>query len=105
MFPNDNQSAHSAQPSTCICRCEFPSVNLDLDKVEEALEADPGIRGIMFAHVLGNPPDMDRLMALVEKYDLVFLEDACDALGSFYDGKKLGSYGDMSTCSFSLLTT
>ena len=79
---------------------EFPSVNLDLDKVEEALEADPGIRGIMFAHVLGNPPDMDRLMALVEKYDLVFLEDACDAMGSYYDGKKLGSYGDMSTCSF-----
>ena len=42
---------------------EFPSVNLDLDKVEEALEADPDIKGIMFAHVLGNPPDMDRLMA------------------------------------------
>jgi CDP-6-deoxy-D-xylo-4-hexulose-3-dehydrase len=79
---------------------ELPSVNLDLDKVEKLLEEDPGIRGIMFAHVLGNPPDMDRLMALVEKYDLVFLEDACDALGSYYDGKKLGSYGDMSTCSF-----
>lgn len=79
---------------------ELPSVNLDLDKVEEALEADPDIKGIMFAHVLGNPPDMDRLMALVEKYNLVFLEDACDALGSYYDGKKLGSYGDMSTCSF-----
>jgi CDP-6-deoxy-D-xylo-4-hexulose-3-dehydrase len=79
---------------------ELPSVNLDLDKVEELLETDPDIRGIMFAHVLGNPPDMGRLMALVEKYDLVFLEDACDALGSYYNGKKLGSYGDMSTCSF-----
>ena len=50
---------------------ELPSVNLDLDKVEELLEKDPDIRGIMFAHVLGNPPDMDRLMALIEKYDLV----------------------------------
>ena len=79
---------------------ELPSINLDLDKVEELLESDPGIKGIMFAHVLGNPPDMDRLMALVKKYDLLFLEDACDALGSYYDGKKLGSYGDMSTCSF-----
>ena len=79
---------------------EMPSLNLDLDKVEEALEADSSIRGIMFAHVLGNPPNMDRLMELVKKYDLVFLEDACDALGSFYDGKKLGSFGDMSTCSF-----
>lgn len=79
---------------------ELPSVNLDLDKVEEALKKDSDIRGIMFAHVLGNPPDMERLMALVDEYDLVFLEDACDALGSYYDGKKLGSFGDMSTCSF-----
>jgi CDP-6-deoxy-D-xylo-4-hexulose-3-dehydrase len=79
---------------------ELPSVNLDLDKVEELLEKDPEIKGIMFAHVLGNPPDMDRLMGLIEKYDLVFFEDACDALGSYYDGKKLGSFGDMSTCSF-----
>jgi len=79
---------------------ELPSLNLDLDKVEEALKQDSSIRGIMFAHVLGNPPDMERLMSLIEKYDLVFLEDACDALGSYYDGKKLGSFGDMSTCSF-----
>jgi len=79
---------------------EMPSLNLDLDKVEAALEADPSIKGIIFAHVLGNPPDMDRLMQLVEKYDLVFMEDCCDALGSTYDGRKLGSYGIMSTCSF-----
>ena len=79
---------------------ELPSLNLDLDKVEKALKEDPSIKAIMFAHVLGNPPDMDRLMGLIQKYDLVFLEDACDALGSYYDGKKLGSYGDMSTCSF-----
>ena len=78
----------------------LPDINLDLDEVERALEEDPEIRGIMFAHVLGNPPDMDRLMALVEKYDLIFVEDACDALGSFYDGKKLGSFGHISTCSF-----
>ena len=80
----------------------LPDVNLDLDEVERALEADTNreIKAIMFAHVLGNPPDMDRLMSLVKKYDLIFLEDACDALGSYYDGKKLGSFGDMSTCSF-----
>jgi len=81
---------------------ELPSVNLDLDEVERILEADTEreIKAIMFAHVLGNPPDMDRLMAIIEKYDLIFLEDACDALGSYYDGKKLGSFGHMSTCSF-----
>jgi len=79
---------------------ELPSLNLNLDLVEKALKEDPSIRGIMFAHVLGNPPDMKRLMALVKKYDLVFLEDACDALGSYYDGAPLGTFGDMSTCSF-----
>jgi CDP-6-deoxy-D-xylo-4-hexulose-3-dehydrase len=81
---------------------DIPSLNLDLDKVEEILESDSNgdIKGIMFAHVFGNPPDMNRLMRIVNKYDLIFLEDACDALGSFYDGKKLGSFGHMSTCSF-----
>jgi CDP-6-deoxy-D-xylo-4-hexulose-3-dehydrase len=79
---------------------ELSTLNLDLNKVEEKLKEDPEIKGIIFAHVLGNPPDMERVMALVKKYNLVFLEDACDALGSFYDGKRLGSFGDLSTCSF-----
>jgi len=80
----------------------LPDLNLDLNEVERLLENDTNreIKAIMFAHVLGNPPDLDRLMSLVEKYDLIFLEDACDALGSTYDGKKLGSFGDISTCSF-----
>jgi CDP-6-deoxy-D-xylo-4-hexulose-3-dehydrase len=39
-------------------------------------------------------------MTLVEKYDLIFIEDTCDALGGYYDGKKLGSFGEISTCSF-----
>jgi CDP-6-deoxy-D-xylo-4-hexulose-3-dehydrase len=43
---------------------------------------------------------MDRLMKLVRDRDLILLEDCCDALGSTYDGKPLGSYGLMSSCSF-----
>ena len=81
---------------------ELPSLNLNLDEVENILKNDTNkeIKGIIFAHVLGNPPNMDRLMSLVEEYGLIFLEDACDALGSYYDGKKLGSFGHLSTCSF-----
>jgi CDP-6-deoxy-D-xylo-4-hexulose-3-dehydrase len=80
----------------------LPDLNLDLDQVEDILKSDKKgeIRGIVFAHVLGNPPNMERLMHLVKKYNLIFLEDCCDALGSTYDGKKLGSFGDISTCSF-----
>ena len=81
---------------------ELPSLNLNLDHVEQILEKDHNkeIKGLVFAHVLGNPPDMDRVMQIVKKYDLVFLEDSCDALGSTYRDKKLGAFGDMSTCSF-----
>jgi len=79
---------------------DMPSLNLNLDQVEEKLKADPNIKALIFAHVLGNPPDMYRLMALVEEYDLILLEDCCDGLGSTYDGKKLGTFGHMSTCSF-----
>ena len=80
----------------------LPNLHIDLDQVEALLKKDKKreIRGIIFAHVLGNPPDMDRLMKLIEKYDLVFLEDSCDALGSTWDNKPMGSFGDISTCSF-----
>lgn len=81
---------------------ELPNLNLNLDMVEVALMNDKNkeIKGIIFAHVLGNPPDMDRLMDIVKRYDLIYLEDTCDALGSTWNGKPLGSFGDISTCSF-----
>ena len=79
---------------------ELDTLNLDIDQIEAALKQHEDIRIITFAHVLGNPPNMDRLMQLVEKHNLILLEDCCDALGSTYDGKPLGSYGLMSTCSF-----
>jgi CDP-4-dehydro-6-deoxyglucose reductase, E1 len=84
----------------------LPSLNIDLDAVEKLLEEDVNgeIKGLIFAHVLGNPPDMDRVMQIVKKYKLIFLEDSCDALGSIWDEKPLGSFGDISTCSFFLLT-
>ncbi len=80
----------------------LPNLDINLDQVEELLEKDVNkeIKGLIFAHVLGNPPDMDRVMNIVKKYNLIFLEDSCDALGSSWDGKLLGSFGDISTCSF-----
>jgi CDP-6-deoxy-D-xylo-4-hexulose-3-dehydrase len=79
---------------------ELGTLNLDLDQVERVLSEQPDIRVITFAHVLGNPPNMDRLMALIKKHNLILLEDCCDALGSTYDGKPLGSFGEMASCSF-----
>lgn len=86
---------------------ELETMNIDVDKLEKYLKSERETmtkrdwsKALTFAHVLGNPPDMDRIMALVKKYDLIFLEDCCDALGSTYKGKKLGSFGQISTCSF-----
>jgi len=81
---------------------ELPNLNLNLDQVEILLEKDINkeIKGIIFAHVLGNPPDMDRLMDIIKRYELIYLEDTCDALGSTWDKQPLGTFGDISTCSF-----
>ena len=57
---------------------ELESLNLDLDQVEQACIDHPDAKVITFAHVLGNPPNMDRLMEIIEKYNLIFLEDCCD---------------------------
>jgi CDP-6-deoxy-D-xylo-4-hexulose-3-dehydrase len=92
-----------------IFQCNFKPVfvditldglNLDIDCVRAALENDPKIKIITFAHVLGNPPNMDDLMLLIKEYELILLEDCCDALGSTYDDKPLGSFGMMASCSF-----
>lgn len=77
---------------------DLDTLNLNLDQVEEA--AKKGAKVITFAHVLGNPPDMDKLSQIIKQYNLILLEDCCDALGSFYNGKPLGSFGEFASCSF-----
>ena len=77
---------------------DLDTLNLNLEQVEE--QAKNGAKIITFAHVLGNPPNLDRLMSIVKQYNLIFLEDCCDALGSTYDGKPLGSFGELASCSF-----
>ena len=77
---------------------DLDTLNLNLEQVEE--QAKLGAKVITFAHVLGNPPNMNDLMQIVDHYNLILLEDCCDALGSFYDGKPLGSFGEFASCSF-----
>jgi len=77
---------------------DLDTLNLNLNQVEVA--AKQGAKIITFANVLGNPPNMDRLMHIVNEYGLILLEDCCDALGSTYKGKPLGSFGELTSCSF-----
>lgn len=72
--------------------------NLDPTKLEEALS--PRTRAIMFAHTLGNPADLDAVTAFTRKNRLFLIEDACDALGSTWQGKQVGTFGQFGTLSF-----
>lgn len=72
--------------------------NLNVDQLEEALS--PRTRAVFFAHTLGNPANMDAVNAFVKKHDLFLLEDTCDALGSTWDGRKVGTFGELASLSF-----
>jgi CDP-6-deoxy-D-xylo-4-hexulose-3-dehydrase len=72
------------------------------DATEEALEGavSPRTRAIMMAHTLGNPFDLQAVMRIAKKHDLFVIEDTCDAVGALYDGRPVGSFGDISTVSY-----
>ena len=72
--------------------------NLDVSQLEAALS--PHTRALIFAHTLGNPANMDALMPFVQQHNLYLIEDTCDALGSHWDNKPLGTYGHLATLSF-----
>jgi CDP-6-deoxy-D-xylo-4-hexulose-3-dehydrase len=77
---------------------EADTYNIDAAKIEAAITDKT--RAIVFAHTLGNPAEMDKIMAMAKKYNLYVVEDTCDALDSKYDGQKCGTFGDFSTFSF-----
>lgn len=77
---------------------KLKTYNIDPDQIEAAIT--PKTRAIMLAHTLGNPFDIAPIKALCDKYGLFLVEDCCDALGSTYDGKHVGNFGDVATCSF-----
>jgi CDP-4-dehydro-6-deoxyglucose reductase, E1 len=68
------------------------------DRLREAV--GPKTRAIMMAHTLGNPFNLDVVQELCKEHGLWLVEDSCDALGSTYDGKRTGSFGDTATVSF-----
>lgn len=78
--------------------CEVGTYNIDADKIEEAIS--PKTKAIFLAHTLGNSYDLDKIMALAEKYNLWVIEDSCDALGGEYKGRKIGTIGHIGTFSF-----
>ena len=72
--------------------------NIDINALESALS--PKTKAVMIAHTLGSPFDIARVKAFCDAHNLWLIEDNCDALGSLYQGRKTGSFGDIGTSSF-----
>lgn len=72
--------------------------NIDLNKVEAAIT--PRTKGIIPVHMCGLPCDMDQLYAIAKKHHLRVVEDAAQAIGSTWNGQRIGAFGDFASFSF-----
>jgi dTDP-4-amino-4,6-dideoxygalactose transaminase len=84
--------------------CEIDE-SLDLDPRDIERRITPKTRAIMAVHMLGNPCDMDAILAIAAKHKLLVIEDACQAAGASYKGRKAGSIGDMAGFSLNVFKT
>ncbi len=78
--------------------CEFDTWNLDVSQVESLITQCT--KGIIAVHLFGHPVDMDPLLEIAKKHRLFVLEDAAEAHGAVYKGRKVGTMGDAATFSF-----
>ena len=72
--------------------------NIDVNKIEEKITSKT--KAIMPVHIFGNPCNMDKIVEIARKHDLYILEDAAEAHGAEYKGKKVGSFSDIAGFSF-----
>ena len=77
---------------------DIPTYNINVNLLEDAYSDKT--KAVMIAHTLGNPYNLKAIKEFTEKYNLWLIEDTCDALGSEYDGKRVGTFGDIGTLSF-----
>ena len=77
---------------------ELKTANIDAAQLESALS--PKTKAVMLAHTLGNPFNIKAVKAFCDRHNLWLVEDNCDALGSKYDGRFTGTWGDIGTSSF-----
>jgi len=76
----------------------IPTYNVDVNQLESAISRRT--RVVIFAHTLGNPFDLAKVMAFVKNHNLWLIEDCCDAVGSLYQERYVGTFGDLATISF-----
>lgn len=82
-----------------MCECDMDNLGLDINHLKQIIkEENPS--AIILVHVLGIPNHMDEIIQLCEENNILLIEDTCESIGSEYDNKKLGTFGNLSTFSF-----
>jgi perosamine synthetase len=74
------------------------TLNLDPARIEEAIT--PRTRAIIVVHTFGTPAALDEILEIARRHKLFVIEDACEALGALFDGRKVGSFGDAAVFGF-----
>jgi len=74
------------------------TLNIDLNLLQKKITKKT--KALMLVHVLGNSTEMDVLLKIIKKNKLILIEDTCESLGSKFNNKFLGTFGDISTFSF-----
>lgn len=77
---------------------DLGTYNVNVTELEAAIS--PRTKAIMLAHTLGNPYNLEAISRLCRQHNLWLIEDCCDALGATFDGRKVGTFGDIGTLSF-----
>jgi len=75
-----------------------PSYNINPEEIEKKIT--PKTKAIIPVHIFGQVCNMDRILEIAKKYNLYVIEDACQAFGAEYNGKKAGTIGDVGCFSF-----
>jgi CDP-6-deoxy-D-xylo-4-hexulose-3-dehydrase len=82
-----------------MCDCDEDNLGLDINHLRQIIK-DENPSAIILVHVLGIPNHLDEIVNLCKENDILLIEDTCESIGSMYDDKKLGTFGDLSTFSF-----
>ena len=95
--------ATMAYPLSIGCKLVFADVDpvtINMDPADVARKITPKTKMIVPVHIGGYPVDMDPIMELARKHNILVLEDAAHAFGAMYKGKKIGTIGDFAAFSF-----
>jgi len=82
-----------------MCDCDEDNLGLDINHLRQIIK-DENPSAIILVHVLGIPNHLNEIVTLCEENDILLIEDTCESIGSMYDNKKLGTFGNLSTFSF-----